>query len=70
MTWFIFIGDMLVMLFMVVLAAWVFYRGTDDVIDLAARIPLEDQRPGPGKSAKGGQTGDAKGKPSRGDTHA
>lgn len=48
MTWFIFVGDMLVMLFMVVLAAWVFYRGTDDAIDHAARIPLEDEQPVPG----------------------
>ena len=48
MTWFIFIGDMLVMLFMVTLAAWVFYRGTDEVIDRSARIPLEDEDPDPG----------------------
>ena len=52
MIWFIFIGDMLVMLFMVVLAAWVFYRGTDETIDRAARIPLEDESPQPG-SARG-----------------
>ena len=48
MTWFIFIGDMLVMLFMVVLAAWVFYRGTDEVIDRSARIPLDDEQPAAG----------------------
>ena len=47
MTWFIFIGDMLVMLFMVILAAWVFYSGTDEVIDRSARIPLEDEDPHP-----------------------
>ena len=71
MTWFIFIGDMLVMLFMVVLATWVFYRGADDAIDLAARIPLEDERPDPGGCRSTAPQGrDAKGKPSRGDTHA
>lgn len=45
MTWFIFIGDMLVMLFMVIVAAWVFYRSTDEFIDRSARIPLEDESP-------------------------
>ena len=58
MTWFIFIGDMLVMLFMVVLAAWVFYRSTDDFIDRSARIPLEDEHLDPGASD-----------PVQGDTH-
>ena len=51
MTWFIFIGDMLVMLFMVIVAAWVFYRGSDEVINRSARIPLEDEHPGPGASS-------------------
>ena len=60
MTWFIFIGDMLVMLFMVVLAAWVFYRSTDEFIDRSARIPLDDEHPGP----------DATSNPEQGDTHA
>ena len=60
MTWFIFVGDMLVMLFMVVLAAWVFYRGTDEVIDHSARIPLEDEHPDPGGSSE----------PPEGDAHA
>ena len=45
MTYFIFAGDMLVMLFMVVLAIWVFYRSSDDTIDRTARIPLEDENP-------------------------
>ena len=44
MTFFIFAGDMLVMLFMVVLAAWLFWRAPDSVIDTSARIPLEDER--------------------------
>ena len=77
MIWFIFIGDMLVMLFMVVLAAWVFYRGTDDAIAHAARIPLEDERPDPGGRSSPSMTektndaepGDAEGT-SRGDVHA
>ena len=70
MIWFIFIGDMLVMLFMVVLAAWVFYRGTDETIDRAARIPLEDESPQPGSArgypshANSPQPGSARGYPS------
>ncbi len=43
MTWFIFAGDMLVMLFMVVLVVWVFWRSSDESIADAARIPLEDE---------------------------
>ena len=60
MTWFIFIGDMLVMLFMVVVATWVFYRGSDEVIDRSARIPLEDEHPATGTSADAHE-GDARG---------
>lgn len=43
MTYFIFAGDMLVMLFMCVLAVWVFWRSPDRRIDASARIPLEDE---------------------------
>lgn len=43
MTFFIFAGDMLVMLFMVVLVVWVFWRSPDEAMDAAARIPLEDE---------------------------
>ena len=43
MTYFIFAGDMLVMLFMVVLVVWVFWRSSDQTIAAAARIPLEDE---------------------------
>ena len=43
MTYFIFAGDMLVMLFMVVLVVWVFWRSSDETIGEAARIPLEDE---------------------------
>ncbi len=53
MTWFIFLGDMLVMLFMVVLAVWVLWRSSDSAIERAARIPLEDERPEPGESTDG-----------------
>ena len=44
MTYFIFAGDMLVMLFMVVLVVWVFWRSSDKTIESSARIPLEDER--------------------------
>lgn len=44
MTYFFFAGDMLVMLFMVVLVVWVFMRSSDETIDEAARIPLEDEQ--------------------------
>jgi len=43
MTFFIFAGDMLVMLFMVVLVVWLFWRMPDSTIDASARIPLEDE---------------------------
>ena len=45
MTFFIFAGDMLIMLFMVVLAVWLFWRLPDSTIDASARIPLEDEKP-------------------------
>jgi cbb3-type cytochrome oxidase subunit 3 len=44
MTFFIFAGDMLVMLFMVVLVVWLFWRLPDSTLDASARIPLEDER--------------------------
>ncbi len=44
MTFIIFAGDMLVMLFMVVLVVWVFWRSSDATIEESARIPLEDER--------------------------
>lgn len=44
MTFFLFAGDMLVMAFMVVLVVWVFMRSSDETIDEAARIPLEDEQ--------------------------
>ena len=44
MTFFIFAGDMLVMLFMTVLVVWLFWRLPDSEMDASARIPLEDER--------------------------
>ena len=44
MTYFIFAGDMLVMLFMVVLVIWVFLRSSDETISDAANIPLQDEK--------------------------
>lgn len=43
MSYFIFAGDMLVMLFMVALVVWVFWRSSDQTIADAARIPLHDE---------------------------
>lgn len=45
MSWFIFLGDMLVMAFMVGLAIWFTYRGNADTIDYISRIPLDDAPP-------------------------
>ena len=44
MTWFILVGDMLVMLFMVLLVVWVSLRSGENRSNAAARIPLEDER--------------------------
>jgi len=44
MTYFIFVGDMLVMAFMVAVVVWVFMRLPKESIDEAARIPLEDEQ--------------------------
>ena len=43
MSWLIFIGDMLVMLFMIGLAIWFFWRENDELTDRSARIPLNDE---------------------------
>jgi cbb3-type cytochrome oxidase subunit 3 len=43
-TWFIFVGDMLVMAFMIALVVWVSIRATRERLDDAARIPLEDEQ--------------------------
>ncbi len=43
MTWFIFVGDMLVMAFMAALAVWVLWGGSSEAVDETARIPLQDE---------------------------
>lgn len=43
MTYVIFIGDMLVMAFMISLVVWLSVRSKDSEIDAAARIPLDDE---------------------------
>ena len=43
MTWYLFIGDMLVMLFMTALVIWVSLSETAARLDYSARIPLEDE---------------------------
>ena len=44
MTFFIFAGDMLVMLFMIILVVWVFWHSSEETISQSARIPLEDEK--------------------------
>jgi cbb3-type cytochrome oxidase subunit 3 len=44
MMYFIFAGDMLIMLFMVFVVVWVSLGATQANIERAARIPLEDER--------------------------
>jgi len=43
MTWFIFIGDMLVMAFMILLVVIVSLRSTNKTLEEISRIPLEDE---------------------------
>lgn len=43
MTLFIFAGDMLVMLFMMVLVTWVSFYASEESINEAAGIPLHDE---------------------------
>ncbi len=42
MTFFIFAGDLLVMAFMTVLVVWLLLKTTQEHLDEASRIPLED----------------------------
>jgi cbb3-type cytochrome oxidase subunit 3 len=44
MSYFIFAGDMLVMLFMFCVVVWVFAWSPKEKVDKAARIPLEDEQ--------------------------
>ncbi len=43
MTLVIFVGDMLVMAFMIVVVVWLSLRSTRAQLDSASRIPLEDE---------------------------
>jgi cbb3-type cytochrome oxidase subunit 3 len=43
MAYFIFIGDMLVMAFMIAVVLWVSMKSSRRSTDSAARIPLEDE---------------------------
>ncbi|MFQ6021089.1 MAG: hypothetical protein ACE5NW_00020 [Acidiferrobacterales bacterium] len=43
MMYFLFIGDMLVMAFMIGVVVWVSLRSTSKHIEEAARIPLDDE---------------------------
>ena len=42
-TWFLFVGDLLVMFFMCALVVWVYLKSTAETANEAARIPLEDE---------------------------
>ena len=53
MMWFLFAGDMLVMLFMVAVAVWVFWRSPDKAIKDTANIPLQDEAPAPAPADEG-----------------
>ncbi|HLG53623.1 MAG TPA: hypothetical protein VI339_06930 [Steroidobacteraceae bacterium] len=43
MTLVLFVGDMLVMAFMIAIVVWLSLRSTREVLDAASRIPLEDE---------------------------
>lgn len=55
MAWFLFGGDMLVMLFMIMLVVWVSTSATRSLLDYSARIPLEDDLPGAGPQSQEGE---------------
>jgi hypothetical protein len=54
MAWFLFIGDMLVMLFMVLLVIWVSTAASRSTLDFSARIPLADEFPASNSPGKEG----------------
>jgi hypothetical protein len=43
MAWFIFTGDLLVMLFMTVLVVWVSMKSSEELLDFSAGIPLAEE---------------------------
>ena len=52
MMWFLFAGDMLVMLFMAAVAVWVLWRSPDTSIKDTANIPLQDEAPSAGTAGE------------------
>ncbi|MGV3592161.1 MAG: hypothetical protein ACO1PZ_10770 [Gammaproteobacteria bacterium] len=44
MAWFLFAGDMVVMLFMTILVVWLLLRGKASANDFSAHIPLHDDK--------------------------
>ncbi len=44
MVWFLFLGDLLVMLFMILVVVWVSLRASRATLDFSARIPIEDEQ--------------------------
>lgn len=57
MAWFLFIGDMLVMLFMTVLVVWLSLRGKAPANDFSAQIPLHDDAAARKQMNEGGHHG-------------
>ena len=43
MAWFIFIGDLFVMLFMTILVVWVSMKSSHELLDFSAQIPLQEE---------------------------
>lgn len=43
MAWFIFVGDLLVMLFMTILVVWVSMKSSRELLDFSAQIPLQEE---------------------------
>ena len=43
MTFFIFLGDMLVMAFMMAVVVWVYMKSSRETLEEAAHIPLQDE---------------------------
>tara|TARA_B110000037_G_scaffold221321_1_gene291904 strand:- start:1018 stop:1233 length:216 start_codon:yes stop_codon:yes gene_type:complete len=69
MTLFIFVGDMLVMAFMVGVAIWFGASGNSESALAAARIPLEDEDRGVAVSVSSARSPAASASQTRGDRH-
>lgn len=44
MAWFLFVGDLFVMLFMTVLVVWVSMKSSSELLDFSASIPLSEEQ--------------------------